>query len=87
MTIADRFRSLFGSAPSAPEGDLLERAMGSPNGGGTTGLYQNQSGTRKGSEEVLALYRESPRLRAVAHKVASAVASGAKAKPAMMMSS
>ena len=75
MTIADRFRSLFGSAPSAPEGDLLERAMGSPNGGGTTGLYQNQSGTRKGSEEVLALYRESPRLRAVAHKVASAVAS------------
>lgn len=74
MSILDRVKSAF--APRQTQsGDLIERAMDAPFGGGaSTGLYQNQTGARKGSEEILQLYRESPRLRAVTHKIASSVA-------------
>ena len=73
MSILDRVKSAFTSSPVNDQ-TIVERGIDVPFAGGGTALYQNQVGVRKGTAEVLQMYRESPRLRAATHKIASSVA-------------
>lgn len=88
MGILDTIRSAFqrnpvvGYAPAAPQAEtVIDRALSAPGGGtlasspftATTLLRQNEA-PRKGSHEIMRMYRESPWARALTHGVSSGVA-------------